>query len=187
MKCLRCSKYFQRKASDIKRGRTKFCSRECSDSYKKESADRYAARVLRVGKKQCKYCDRTRKLDYFPKSKNSKTGYFSYCYECRRSINRNQDKKRFRKRLEYTRNRYLIRTYGISISDYEIMLREQGGGCAICGRQKDSHAKLAVDHDSMTGRVRGILCENCNLAIGQLAHDIERIRKAITYLERPVN
>jgi len=101
-------------------------------------------------------------------------------------INREQDKKRVDKKKEYSRNRYLIRTYGMTFDEYSMRLKNQGGGCAICGRLKDSHKRLAVDHDNTTGRIRGILCENCNRAIGQLAHDINRLQKAIDYLNQPV-
>ena len=53
-----------------------------------------------------------------------------------------------------------------------------GGGCFICG----SEHRLAVDHDHSTGRIRGLLCGNCNMAIGLLGDDTARLRAAIAYL-----
>lgn len=85
--------------------------------------------------------------------------------------------------LRQRQNGHLRRKYGMTMEDYEAMLAKQNGGCAICSRIKDSHKKLSVDHDAVTGRIRGILCENCNRAIGQLGHDVARLRNAINYLE----
>lgn len=182
MQCIRCAREFERTSHEVARGRTKFCSRTCSDAYKKESAQRYALRVLRAGRKQCKCCQRTRKLTYFPKSKRSATGYNSYCYDCTRAINREQDRKRYDRRREYSRNRHLIRTFGITLIEYNVLLEKQGGGCAICGKLIDNGRSLAVDHDNKTGRIRGVLCANCNRAIGQFAHDPARLQNAINYL-----
>lgn len=62
------------------------------------------------------------------------------------------------------------------------MLREQGGTCAIC-HGTETVGRLAVDHCHSTGRVRGLLCTNCNQAIGKLKDDSQLLRNAINYLE----
>lgn len=68
------------------------------------------------------------------------------------------------------------------------MLREQGGGCAVCGGEPGGRWKnFAVDHDHETGAVRGLLCLACNRAIGLLEDDSSRIRKIADYLERVRN
>jgi hypothetical protein len=57
--------------------------------------------------------------------------------------------------------------YGITQEQYEEMLSEQNGGCAICGITEATNGRrLAVDHDHQTGEVRGLLCNNCNVAVG---------------------
>lgn len=78
--------------------------------------------------------------------------------------------------------------YGLVAGDYERMLAEQDGCCAICRRTpEEAHGPnrvLCVDHDHATGRVRGLLCVPCNSGIGQLGDDPDRIRAALNYLTR---
>lgn len=74
--------------------------------------------------------------------------------------------------------------YGISLAQYEEMLVAQDGRCRICGSDKaDSRGRsLHVDHDHATGRVRGLLCNQCNHAIGLLQDSPERFERAADYL-----
>lgn len=58
---------------------------------------------------------------------------------------------------------------------------QQGGRCAICGRQA---RKLVVDHDHETGVVRGLLCHGCNTSMGVLGDSVEGLERAIAYLKR---
>jgi hypothetical protein len=84
----------------------------------------------------------------------------------------------------YTHQEYkLFVNYGLRLGQYDEMLTAQGGVCAICGGVNKSGKKLAVDHDHESGRVRGLLCTNCNTAIGKLGHNKERLLSAIRYLE----
>lgn len=62
------------------------------------------------------------------------------------------------------------------------MFLRQAGQCAICSR-KLTQAKSHIDHDHLTNRRRGLLCPQCNKAIGLLGDDIDTIRKALEYLE----
>lgn len=82
---------------------------------------------------------------------------------------------------------FLKRTYGITIDDYERMLSDQGGCCAICHRPETGCAAkkyFSVDHCHETGKVRGLLCSMCNLAIGYLNDHPGVIRRAAEYIER---
>jgi len=81
----------------------------------------------------------------------------------------------------------LQRRFGISLFDYGQMLLSQGGKCAICkgtdgGHRNGEPKALAVDHDHNTGKVRGLLCESCNQAIGKLKEDKQVILSSIEYL-----
>jgi hypothetical protein len=74
--------------------------------------------------------------------------------------------------------------YGITPNQYEELLERQGGTCAICPRTADSQKRrLHVDHDHSTGKVRGLLCDQCNRAVGLLGDDPDRLRKAAAYVE----
>lgn len=89
-------------------------------------------------------------------------------------------------------NRHLRRTYGITLADYDAMLAAQGGTCAICGQAERTvggrHGKallrFAVDHDHATGKVRALLCHNCNSAIGSFHDDTDVMLKAIGYVRQ---
>lgn len=89
-------------------------------------------------------------------------------------------KKDKAKQHRLTRCKRLQLKYDITQEDYERMYEEQGGHCKICGAKK---SLLYVDHCHKTGKVRGLLCSNCNTGIGQLQDNVEILRSAITYLE----
>jgi len=78
-----------------------------------------------------------------------------------------------------------LRKYGLTENDYENMLSRQGYLCAICLREEPNmhqYQRLAVDHDHKTGKVRGLLCSQCNTAIGKLQHSPRILKRAIMYL-----
>ena len=79
---------------------------------------------------------------------------------------------------------YLKRDYGLTYDQYLCMLKSQGGVCAICGKAEEKR-RLAVDHCHNTGVIRGLLCGMCNTAIGKLNDDVNLLKKAIEYLEKP--
>ena len=65
-----------------------------------------------------------------------------------------------------------VKVYGIEVEEYEALLAAQGGVCAICGRDECDAVKgfLCVDHIAGTVKIRGLLCSQCNSAVGLLAH-----------------
>lgn len=73
--------------------------------------------------------------------------------------------------------------YGISLEDYNKLFAEQNGCCKICKtHQNEFKKKLHVDHNHKTGEVRGLLCHNCNLAIGRLKEDPAIVKSVLEYL-----
>ena len=82
-----------------------------------------------------------------------------------------------------TRNRYLEQAYGITSEEYDEMFAQQGGRCAVC-RSDDPVRYWTVDHDHLTGTVRGILCWHCNIGLGHFRDDIANLIAAADYLVR---
>ena len=83
---------------------------------------------------------------------------------------------------ESQRKTMLKSCYGISVEYYNALLARQGGKCAIC-REKPEGQTLCVDHCHVTGRIRGLLCRNCNVGLGNFRDDPRRMRAGIAYLE----
>jgi hypothetical protein len=85
------------------------------------------------------------------------------------------------KRKLYTRNSR-IRAYGIEPEIYYEMLEKQGHRCAICNAESKRRA-MNIDHDHKTKKVRGLLCDGCNLSLGHLERH-EWVKKAKQYLAK---
>lgn len=87
-------------------------------------------------------------------------------------------------RYDYNATRRLRLDYGMTLEQFRERLIAQGGGCAICGGPPGGGRKKmhSVDHDHLTGRTRGILCHNCNAALGLFGDDPERLIAAAAYL-----
>lgn len=129
--------------------------------------------------------------------------YYAENRERLKAQQRVRDLRRFKERREYSRlyqvqyrdpqyhRAYkLKKLYGLSLADYERMLSEQGNVCAICGLEdtaltRNGTPRLRVDHNHVTGRIRGLLCHLCNTRVGTIeAHDW--LAKANAYLEKYV-
>jgi hypothetical protein len=90
-----------------------------------------------------------------------------------------EESRQKRNRNQYIR--YLKDKYGMTMEQYEEMASLQGWKCAICGRNKDT--RLHVDHCHKTGKVRRLLCNSCNNALGLLQDDPEIILRAAEYVK----
>lgn len=88
----------------------------------------------------------------------------------------------------YASARARQRNYGMTQAEYDAMLEKQHGKCACCGRSNSGsamnggYAPLFVDHDHKTGKIRGLLCHQCNIALGMLGDSQERIEQLLTYI-----
>jgi hypothetical protein len=128
--------------------------------------------------KRCPACGAMKPLDQFPKNKRSRDGHAFYCKPCH-----NQKGRESRERNHGSvRSYHLKARYGITGEQAAEMLDAQDGLCAICRERPADH----VDHDHLTGRVRGLLCFNCNGGLGQFRDDPELLRAALDYLDRHV-
>jgi len=135
------------------------------------------AEDIRQGSKTCNICGSHKIFSEYHKQKEMPDGRRGMCIICfnERSVRSKDSYRRTQRDLRYRR------LYKITLEEYETMFEEQGGSCAICGNP--SGVSLAVDHDHITGKVRGLLCWSCNSAIGLLGDTAESVMKAVRYLE----
>lgn len=82
------------------------------------------------------------------------------------------------------------KNYGITLDDYNVMLTQQNNVCAICiepethiDKRSGKAKRLAVDHNHATGKVRGLLCQSCNVTLGKMKERPDLLRAAAQYLE----
>lgn len=80
------------------------------------------------------------------------------------------------------RKKKLFTRYRLTVEDYEQMAADQGGVCAIC-RKAPTKRALAVDHDHITGKVRGLLCSPCNMGLGSFRDEPVLLATAMQYLQ----
>ncbi len=94
--------------------------------------------------------------------------------------------REYRKRVDPAHKRAVARkrVYGLSRDDFREMWNLQAGRCAICLERliDDGSRQAHVDHDHKTGRVRGILCVDCNVGLGRFKDDVSALRRAVEYL-----
>lgn len=114
--------------------------------------------------KFCSKCNQTKLLSDFGKHKGRKLGLADHCKTCRNQI-------------------AILQRFNITQSQKESMLIQQNYCCAICKvPQSTLSIRLAVDHCHIAGKIRGLLCCNCNHALGKFKDKIEFLQAAIDYL-----
>jgi hypothetical protein len=173
--CKRCSRQLPRKKFSSNRSTSdglQFYCRQCGAAIYRE---RQAAKgkvvrekvVVPPGFKHCRDCDETKPLSEWHTNRASRDGYSAYCIACTAVRGRES---------------YFRRKYGLSQQEIADLITAQRGRCCICLRRPAEH----IDHDHVTGRVRGVLCFTCNAALGQLQDDPTIIRRAADYVEGEV-
>lgn len=105
----------------------------------------------------CSKCKQWLPPSSYTKNKKQKTGLSYACRDCM---------------LDHTRKYNILKKYGISIDLYKKMLKEQQDKCDCCGKDlKDKgnyKERPVIDHNHKTGKVRSLLCNKCNLALGNM-------------------
>lgn len=138
--------------------------------------------------KICTKCKVEKPFSEFHRWASTPDGYHYNCKDCKRAYRRANDQ--LPHNLARTKAYHFKRTYGISLEDYDVMLLEQGGVCAICGKEETHRGRsgnitpLAVDHNHVTGEVRGLLCHACNTTLGNVNDSVEILENAIAYLRK---
>lgn len=161
----------------------------CNVCKESKPVENFQPAIVKKGCGECRPCKYLRKRKY----EKSNPERFNAQVRARRlrrnpeelkQINRKSRAKLIALDKDYQRKLNLKR-YGLTIEQYDQILKEQGGGCAICRAKENGVGRLLyVDHCHGSGRVRGILCHNCNSGIGHFKDDPALMLKAIQYIER---
>ena len=153
---------------------------ECKTCLTALTGDNWTPSMQKYRRYVCKSCWADRQAGYAkkdPKHKEKK--------QIKRVV-RESEWSEDRRNKEYERRkcRYLQKTYGITFEKYTEMLRGQGFQCKICGTL-DAGGKgvFHVDHCHSSGKIRGLLCVNCNMMLGLVYDKTDVLMKAINYLE----
>lgn len=133
--------------------------------------------------KTCSKCNEIKELTQFYKNKSKLDGLNYQCKKCQKENKQTIAYKRVSKK--YNQRYNMKYKYGITIDEYNQLLKEQNECCAICNKHKNEFKRaLYVDHDHRSGVVRGLLCNNCNLMIGHSKDNNYTLSNAIIYLAK---
>lgn len=148
-------------------------------------------------KHRCPSCKIIKPLAAFGMSRHTKNGRHTYCRQCiseRRKADYvgtpRKESLRWRATPEVRFMQALTARFGRTFDAREltIIARRRSGECDICGGPPNGsgskNGSFHIDHDHETGAIRGLLCGNCNHALGKLGDDIATLRKAIAYLQK---
>ena len=145
--------------------------------------------------KICSKCLIEKNKSEFSKARNREDGLQTVCRICaKESIFKWRDKnpektylinKKARHKNDKYRDWTLKKKYGLSFIEYNELLERQNFSCAICNKnQSDCKTLLHVDHCHESGKIRGLLCMNCNTGIGSLKESTDLLQKAIEYIKK---
>lgn len=146
-------------------------------------------REYHLPEKTCGICKQSLAVERFPWRKNKNALYYRHCW-CKECIYR-KNREWHAENSAGKARASVMRRYGVTIEWYEAKVAEQNGVCAICRlppRDIDPRTakprRLSVDHNHSTKTPRGLLCTQCNQAIGLLREDPALFHAAMSYLEQ---
>jgi Recombination endonuclease VII len=131
--------------------------------------------------KLCGKCGKVKSKDQFSRNRSKNNKCQHYCKQCMKEYTRQ------RISLQDNNDKQLWYNYGITRAEYNALSEEQHGLCASCGNEErgmmnGKHKSLAVDHCHVTDAVRGLLCADCNTALGHLRESPERVEALLVYI-----
>lgn len=179
--CNRCREFKLRdKFTYYERAKDKMFSL-CKECRKLPSPELTKRNPRIPGMRKCLSC-----LRHLPKEKVLR----SKCADCRKDTDCRKEEAQKRKtdrtyRLRKGKEKGLPSFYGITIDQYDQLLRAQGGRCKTCP-STGGYRSLCVDHCHETGRIRGLLCYRCNMALGLCHDDATQLVKLADYLQNSV-
>ena len=124
---------------------------------------------------RCPDCGQEKDPEQFPRNRGTRSGRGTYCKDCHNARGRETTERLYGGYRHYR----LKAKYGMGADQVDALIQAQRGVCPICHKRPAVH----VDHDHATNKIRAILCEPCNGALGQFKDNVATIRNAIAYLE----
>lgn len=138
--------------------------------------------------KFCAKCSELKSADEFGPDKRRNDGRHSWCRPCTAEWARNDRAKPSSRHREHIRNSHLKRNYGLTPEQRDEMFDSVDGKCELCGhemmRRGKSQYGSVIDHDHVSGKMRGMICSRCNTGLGKLGDSIAGLIKAVDYLAR---
>lgn len=129
--------------------------------------------------KICNKCRQTKPKEEFGNDKTQRDGKDGYCKVCKK-----EQQLKFNQRHPLRHWAAVLKhRFGITQTQYKERYKKQRGVCVICGNINRNKTRLSVDHDHITGEIRGLLCSNCTHAIGCMHDNPVVLRRAADYLE----
>lgn len=130
----------------------------------------------------CKKCGIVKSYKEYYKHTKTLDKLYRYCKKCHNKMT----KKSYNKDNQYRMR--LKREYNVSLEEYNILLKTHNNSCAICQKnQNELNQRLRLDHCHSTGKVRGLLCDSCNVGLGRFRDNPVFLKSAILYLEKTKN
>ena len=134
---------------------------------------------------KCPRCKIFKNKEEFGKDSTKAKGISCWCKACKKTWRANHRKKYPEKAKIRDFAGDLWKHYRMTVEEYRRIEKVQKNRCACCGKHKSNFKRqLHVDHDHKTGKIRGLLCTQCNPGIGYFQHSVARLKMAIRYLER---
>jgi hypothetical protein len=133
-----------------------------------------------IKRKKCHKCGRTRLVKFFGKCNSKVDGLQTACKDCKNKYYRENYNG------EYRSKKHRKKRYGVDHEQYLQMIESQKNSCAICGSKNPGRNmnNWNIDHCHETGKVRGLLCHNCNAGLGHFKDSIDNLKNAIKYLKK---
>ena len=141
--------------------------------------------------KKCSRCFEIKSLCEFSKDRSLKSGFVSHCKSCQHEYYRKRyplevvQARRKQRKFPYIngkrdyKSESLWQRYGLLKEDLERMKTEQSNRCKICNK---SAIRLVIDHNHLTGKVRGLLCDKCNQGVGYIENHLELLEEIDQYI-----
>ncbi len=175
------------------RARCKTCSNTTARRSQQLRVEKFG--YVKVSSKVCSTCKASFPATEFNKKPGTPDGLQPMCKGCKKVWNREQRLKKLVENPGREIDAHLRKTYKISFEDYLEMERRQDSKCAVCGTTdsgtyrglNNTKSRFCIDHDHVTGKIRGLLCLNCNTGIGRLGDNLEGVEAAAAYLRKNNN